>query len=219
MFNLFGTWFNIGPLTVIVLLLLIAAVWQIIKLVKSVRRKRDDIPWRILTVALTSLILLPAAFFEIRLQVANATMTGLVRQISGNYSAVARCQRDMGDSLNFNTYIAHGLAYIDKGLVIIDGTRCHNFMGWYLSDKAHADDNQTWSVGVLIHESVHLEGQSNEAITECETMERYGRVAFEIMRAPRDEAVRMSDLYKTKLHALTPKSYQMDCDAYWDSKK
>ena len=114
MFNLFGTWFNIGPLTVIVLLLLIAAVWQIIKLAKSVRRKKDDIPWRILMVALTSLILLPAAFFEIRLQIANATMTGLVRQISGNYSAVARCQRDMGDSLNFNTYIAHGLAYIDK---------------------------------------------------------------------------------------------------------
>lgn len=218
MSNLFNTWFNVGPLTILVLLLLIVVVWQAIKLVKSIRNKKDDRSWRVITVVLSLLVLLPTAFFEVRLQFSNATITGIMRQISGNPSVRARCQRSMGDTLNLNIYTAHGLAYFDKGLSIIDSARCHDFMAWYLSDKTQANDNQVWSTGVLIHETVHLEGQRDEAITECETMERYERVASEIMGAPRDEAIRMSEIYKTKFHTHTPKSYQMDCDAYWDSK-
>lgn len=124
----------------------------------------------------------------------------------------------MGDTLNLHTYTAHGLAYVNEGLAIMDKARCYEFMEWYLSDKTYAGDNQVWSVGVLIHESVHLEGEFDEAITECKTMERYERVASEIMGAPRNEAVRMSELYKNEFHTHTPKSYQIDCDAYWASE-
>lgn len=218
MFNLLGTWFDVGPLTILGLLLLIIVIWEAVKLRKSIRNKKDDISWRVLILVLPLLILLPVAFFEARLQFSNATITGLVQQISGNPSVRARCQRGVGDTLNLNTYVAHGLAYVDKGFAIIDSDRCHDFMAWYLSDKSYAEDNQVWSIGVLIHETVHPEGQRDEAITECETMERYERVASEIMGAPKDEVIRMSEMYKNEFHPRTPKSYQMDCDAYWASK-
>ena len=112
---------------------------------------------------------------------------------------------------------AHGLAYPDEGRAIIDSQRCREFMDWYMSDKTSADDSQVWAAGVLIHESVHLEGEWNEAITECKTMERYTRVATDIMGVPHDEAVRMSKTYE-KLHMNTPKEYHMDCDAYWAAR-
>lgn len=213
--KLFDTWFNIGPLTVVVVLSLIVAIRQAIKLRKSVRNKRDDVSWRMSIAILSLLVLSLTVLFEVRLQLANATMTSMSQQISGNPSVWARCERRAGDSLNAQlTSSAHGLAYFDKGFAILDSRRCHQFMDWYSSDKTDATDDQVWAVGVLTHESVHLEGEHNEAITECKTMERYARVASEVMGAPHDEAVRMSKVYE-RLHLNTPREYQMDCDAYW----
>lgn len=219
MFDLSTTWLTIGPLTIVCLLLLTLVIWQTVKLVKSLRKKKDDVSWRVITVVLPLLILLPAVFFEVRLQFSNATITGIVRQISGNPSVRARCQRGMGDMFRSEiTYYAHGVAYIDQGLMIVDSRRCHDFVDWYFSDKTNASDEDVWAVAVLVHETVHLEGEWNEAVTECKAMAKYEKVASEILGAPRDEARRMSDIYRNKLHLHTPRDYQMDCGAYWNSQ-
>jgi len=53
---------------------------------------------------------------------------------------------------------------------------CHTLRS-YLNHPNRATEDELWSLGIFTHESMHIRGERNEALTECEAVQRNYRAA------------------------------------------
>ncbi len=82
--------------------------------------------------------------------------------------------------------LAAGHANPQTGNIGIQTPWCSRLMS-YLSHPERASEEELWSLGMFTHESMHVRGELNEAVTECEAVQRNYRAA-RLLGIPHDIA-------------------------------
>jgi len=72
--------------------------------------------------------------------------------------------------------LAAGHASPQTGRIIVQKPWCSTLMS-YLAHPARADDLELQSLSLFTHESMHVRGELNETLTECEAVQRNYRAA------------------------------------------
>jgi hypothetical protein len=104
------------------------------------------------------------------------------RFLSANATKLAEFQRakvhcnTLFDSFFDRHYLAAGHANPQTGDIVLQYPYCDSLMA-YLDHPERADRNEIASLNVFTHESMHVRGEYNEALTECESVQRNYRAA------------------------------------------
>ena len=85
----------------------------------------------------------------------------------------------------------------------------------YLRHPDRASEEELWSLNMFTHESMHVRGELNEAITECEAVQRNYRAA-KLLGAPDDIAKRNAVDYYNALYKRRDKIGGMQGAYYSD---
>lgn len=187
----------------IIILILLALMLAYFIVMPLLRR---DKPSRILC-GILIILLGVNGFFEWRWQVNESVGTSVVKSVSGVEEGTLHCQRLSEGFFDPSVAKKGEVFYAKSTVAIIKHNPCQDLFSWLESDKKHATDEQILSLGVLVHESVHVSGEYNEAKTECLTMKQLAAVTESLGASP-EEAKRISKVYREEIHILTPPSYQ-----------
>ena len=185
---------------ILILLALLLAYYIVMPLIKG------DKPSRILC-GLLVLALGICGVFEWRWQSAEAVGTAVVKSISGVEDGTLHCQRFSEGFFDPSVAKKGEVLYKNNTVAVIKYNTCQDLFEWIRSDKLTASKEQILSLGVLVHESIHVGGEYNEAMTECLTMQKLAAVAEELGASP-EEAARIAKVYREEIHTLTPAKYQ-----------
>jgi hypothetical protein len=129
----------------------------------------------------------------------------------GGIDASVHCQNageasfDLGPELG---YVKFGVNGVPEHHALIKWEPCHKLAGWIGSDHEHASQAEVIAVHVLTHETMHMAGSTDEAVTECRAMQRDTAMARRLGADPtaaralavrywREVYPRMPDNYRT----------------------
>lgn len=96
-------------------------------------------------------------------------------QLAETHQAKVHCNT-VFDTFFDTQSLSIGHANIETGEIVIQYPWCATLMD-YLSDPAHANRKEIASLDMLTHESMHVRGESDEAKTECQAVQRNYRAA------------------------------------------
>ncbi|MEM6985156.1 MAG: hypothetical protein AAF499_01350 [Pseudomonadota bacterium] len=114
-------------------------------------------------------------------------LTQHARVVSGNPDADVHCQSLLETMLDpMPMAVAH--ARPDTGQIEFKATWCSHLAD-HLDDPANAQGEALWAMHVFTHEVMHIRGELNEQITDCQAYQRNQAMA-ERFGIPRDIAAR-----------------------------
>jgi hypothetical protein len=111
-------------------------------------------------------------------------------ELADNHRAKVHCNTVFDTMLDPEMLYA-GHANPLTGKIGIQHPWCSRLMA-YLRHPDRASEEELWSLGMFTHESMHVRGELNEAITECEAVQRNYRAA-KLLGVP-DEIARRNAL-------------------------
>lgn len=187
---------------IVIILLLACAAWSAFS---PVIRYNEKPVW-----VVAILILIPTLImggYEIRWQFHENQATQIVQKVSGRIEGKAKCQR-FSEAFFDTALSTKGMVYYDKDNVAhLKYDTCQSFMSWMESNKSNPSEKEAMAVLVVIHESVHVAGEHNEAITECKADKQLAEIA-EHLGATKKQAEDLYTLYMEKIHPRQPSQYQ-----------
>lgn len=86
---------------------------------------------------------------------------------------------------------------------------CSELRDYYGGDQAHPTPDEVIAVHVLTHESMHMRGQTNEAATDCEAMQRDAETA-QLLGATPQEGLELARAYWLEDYPNMPDAYRSD---------
>ena len=95
--------------------------------------------------------------------------------LADNHAARVHCST-VFDSIFDPEMLAGGHADPRTGKIVIQPPGCTTLRS-YLNHPGRASESELWSLGLFTHESMHVRGELNEALTECEAVQRNYRAA------------------------------------------
>jgi hypothetical protein len=95
--------------------------------------------------------------------------------LADNHRAIVHCNT-LFDTMLDPEMLAAGHASPRTGKIGIQTPWC-DVLSSYLRHPGRADARELWSLNMFTHESMHVRGEMNEAITECEAVQRNYRAA------------------------------------------
>jgi len=95
--------------------------------------------------------------------------------LADNHAARVHCST-VFDSIFDPEMLAGGHADPRTGKIVIQPPGCTTLRS-YLHHPGRASESELWSLGLFTHESMHVRGELNEALTECEAVQRNYRAA------------------------------------------
>jgi hypothetical protein len=110
---------------------------------------------------------------------------------------------DMGRELG---YVKWGPGGVPEHKTLIKHQQCNDLESYLDSKKRHPSAAEILAVHVLTHESMHMAGNTNEAITECYAMQHDTAMA-EIMGAAPADAHALAVTYWKTVYPLMPDGY------------
>jgi hypothetical protein len=117
---------------------------------------------------------------------------------------------DMGRELG---YVQWGPNGVPEHKTLIKHQQCNDLESYLHSSKKHPTAAQILAVHVLSHESMHMAGNTSEAVAECYAMQHDAQLA-QIMGAPHAAAVALSKQYWLTVYPRMPDAYTTgDCRA------
>ena len=96
-------------------------------------------------------------------------------ELADNHRARVHCSTAV-DSIFDPEMLAGGHADPRTGKIVIQPPGCTTLRS-YLHHPGRASESELWSLGLFTHESMHVRGELNEALTECEAVQRNYRAA------------------------------------------
>jgi hypothetical protein len=118
-------------------------------------------------------------------------------ELADNHRAKVHCNT-LFDTMLDPEMLAAGHASPTTGRIVIQQPWCGRLMS-YLRHPDRASEEEIWSLGMFTHESMHVRGEMNEAITECEAVQRNYRAA-KLLGVPDDIARRNALEYNDVLY-------------------
>ena len=96
-------------------------------------------------------------------------------ELADNHRAKVHCNTIWDTMLDTEMLVA---AHADPqtGEIGIQHPWCHTLRS-YLNHPNRATEDELWSLAIFTHESMHIRGERNEALTECEAVQRNYRAA------------------------------------------
>ena len=203
------SWFTIGILTIVCVLLVVVVIFQTRKLIKYIkidRKKQSDVLGRRMTTTFRiSALVIPlivlifyAGYYEVRWQYTQFMATVITRHIVGNDDVVARCTRRLNLNLTSLSigpegYVQYGSTHSEIGY-----NPCRIFADWLMSSREWHDNDVGMALHIIIHEAVHLTGEHDESMTECKSIMMHEDVAFETLGIDREDSRRFVEYYKNR---------------------
>ncbi len=96
-------------------------------------------------------------------------------ELADNHPAKVHCNT-LFDTMLDPAMLAAGHANPKTGKIVIQKPWCGTLMS-YLRHPGRASERELESLDMITHESMHVRGELNEAITECEAVQRNYRAA------------------------------------------
>ena len=94
---------------------------------------------------------------------------------------------------------------------VIKKQPCRDLAAYLRSDKSSPTPDQVVAVHVLTHESMHMRGEVDEAVTECEAVQRDAVTAL-VLGADHTEALALARAYWRDVYPRMPDDYATtDC--------
>ena len=126
------------------------------------------------TLAVVLMLLVPAMWTEIRWLRVQAAATTAVQQLTGNPSARVQCQRALGTFLWAGADLGR-VEWDEPDRAWLTLETCQHLGSWYRSDHSAPALDEAIAVHVLSHEAMHVDGDRNEATTECRALQHDAR--------------------------------------------
>jgi hypothetical protein len=104
-------------------------------------------------------------------------------------------------------YVRWGADGAPEHRTLIKREPCAALRGYLRSSKHAPTDSQVVAVHILTHESMHMRGEKDETIAECEALQRDARTALLLGAAPRD-AQRLARRYWVALYPRMSDDYR-----------
>ncbi len=171
------------------------------------------VPWIGLAVIAVPLIVL--GYTERQWITAEQQFSAVARSIEP-ISPGVHCQR-LGETLTANAWEMGHVMFEDgvpTGPAVLSYQACQDLTSYWRSssrEKSNPTKEQIIAVHVLSHESVHLTGVMNEAVTECRAMQRDAVVAQRLGATPAQGRV-LAERYASALYPMMPSEYvTKDC--------
>jgi hypothetical protein len=130
----------------------------------------------------------------------------------GDIHASVHCQTlgeasiDLGPELGYVKFDAAG---VPEKHALIKWQQCHQLAKWLgsRSDREHPSRDEMVAVHVLTHETMHMVGSTDEAITECRAMQRDAAMARQLGDDP-SEADALAVRYWQEIYPRMADNYR-----------
>jgi hypothetical protein len=199
-------WFDVGVLTVVTVLL---GIWVVRRVVRVVR-PRGTVGFAVGALVVASVSFLTALGVEVRHHVAQERATAVVRELTGNPSAHAACQRFTPDLLDLSNY-AGSVRWESPHVALLRRATCNDLHSWLMSRKTQPTLDQVIALHVVVHEAVHVAGERSESVTECTALQ-YDARAAELLGATPEQAQALAVRYYEEAYPLMRPEYRSgDC--------
>jgi hypothetical protein len=143
---------------------------------------------------------------EHRLAAAAGALAGT--RVSVHCQTFAEAWMDVGPELGVVPFGPDG---VPEHRTLIKWGTCRKLAGWLRSGRAHPTLDQVIAVHVLTHESMHMAGSRNEAVTECRAMQRDARTAI-LLGATKQQARALAATYWRQVYPRMTEDYRTaDC--------
>ena len=108
-------------------------------------------------------------------------------------------------------YVKFGIDGVPERHAMIMRGPCAELRRYYGGNQAHPSPEEIIAVHVLTHESMHMRGQTNEAYTDCEAMQRDAETA-QLLGATPEESLKLARAYWMIDYPNMPDNYRTgDC--------
>jgi hypothetical protein len=140
-------------------------------------------------------------------------LTSVATQLTGT-DVTVHCQTageatiDLGTELG---YVKFGSDGVPEHRTVIKWKPCRELRGGLGPDPAAVSRDRLIAVHVLTHESMHMAGTTDEAVTECRAMQRDARTA-RLLGADPATARALAERYWREVYPAMPDAYRTgDC--------
>lgn len=103
-------------------------------------------------------------------------------------------------------WVAFGEDGVPERETLIKQEACADLEAYRSGEKSHPTEDQVIAVHVLTHEAMHMRGEANESVTECQALQRDAITAKEL-GATQEQAVKLARLYWKVVYPYMPPDY------------
>jgi len=139
---------------------------------------------------------------EHRLDAAASALAGV--PVTVHCQTAGEASFDLGPELG---YVKFGVDGVPERHTVIKWKPCHDLARWLGSDRKHPTRGQMIAVHVLTHETMHMAGATDEAITECRAMQRDTAMARRLGADP-SAARALAVRYWVEIYPSMPDAYR-----------
>lgn len=106
-------------------------------------------------------------------------------------------------------YVRWGQDGVPEHETLVKHAQCGDLAHYLGGVKDAPGQDEIVAVHVLTHEAMHMAGETDEAVAECEAVQRDARTA-ELLGATPEQARRLADAYYTIVFPRMPDEYRSD---------
>jgi hypothetical protein len=124
--------------------------------------------------------------------------------------SVVHCQTAGREMMDLGTelgYVQWGPGGVPEHETLIKRAPCNHLAAYLRGDHAHPSPDEIIAVHVLSHESRHMAGTTNEAVTDCEAMQRDAWTATLLGASP-EEGLELARSYWRTVYPRMPDDYR-----------
>ncbi len=188
---------------------LVGASWAV-RRVDGVGRPRAFPVW---SVAVLLVIALVAAIPGARRRTQERKLGSVASRLVGHDVAV-HCQSNAGALIDAGAelgYVKYDMDGVPEPRTTLKREPCQDLGSYVSSDKRRPTFGEVVAVHVLTHEAMHMRGETDEATTECEAMQRNARTA-RMLGATERQAWGLARYYWQFVYPDMPDDYRSsDC--------
>jgi hypothetical protein len=180
-------------------------------------RRRDSLgrprPFPVWSTSILAVVAVTSAIPVVQRALEERRLTHVASQLVGHKVSV-HCQSttaalvDAGAELGYVPYDADG---VPLPRTTLKRDPCNDLKHYLGGDQGNPSYNEVVAVHVLTHESMHMRGETNEAIAECQAVQR-DRTTAGLLGATADEAGKLAVRYWLTVYPHMPDGYfSADC--------
>jgi hypothetical protein len=166
--------------------------------------KKNQFNW--FMIPLVSLLFLPLGIMEFRWSLMEAKLGTVVSEISGKKAGTVHCQRLSEAFFDTKVSVAGHVSSDNPHIAVVNYEQCQQIFSWLERGKKTPSEEQLKALHVFTHESVHVSGEYNEAVTECTAINR-DYLTVKALGGSEEDGHHMAMVYYKTVWPDMPKEY------------